>query len=392
MGRHLADKGRSQRGLVTVNGEVRLERRHYHGREAGTLTPVDALAELAQATVSLGVREMACRLNAGAKSFAKAAENLRRAAQVPMSGEKLRQVVEAEGQKVQAASAQRRLPVGWQAQECKTAAGPARVYVSSDGFTVPLVTDAEKRARRKQVRQERRRRGKKARALGTLKKGARQRYQEFKAVMFYDEAMDHRLVWVTRGNCQVLGRLMRRDGERIGFYGAAQRIGNIDGGPWARNQVQRRLKVTALGLDFYHLSQNAHQARRVIFGEENPAGLAAVGQWLHAVKHQGYPALWEQLVEQRRGLRAKAKRQALDRFMHYAADRRAMINYPQFLAQGWQIGSGPMESQCRVVPNRVKGPGKRWDADHAEELMALEALDQSDQWSAYWRLALSTLN
>jgi hypothetical protein len=61
--------------------------------------------------------------------------------------------------------------------------------------------------------------------------------------MFYDEAMDHRLVSVTRGNCQVLGRLMRRDGERIGFYGAQERIGNIDGGPWARNQVQRRLKV-----------------------------------------------------------------------------------------------------------------------------------------------------
>jgi hypothetical protein len=378
--------------MVTVNGEVRLERRHYHGREEGTVTPVDAAAELAQATVSLGVRELACRLNAGAKSFDRAAENLRRAAQVPMSGEKLRQVVETEGQKVQAASAQGRLLVGWQAQECQTQGGVARVYTSTDGFTAPLVTDAEKRARRKQVRQARRRRGKKARPLGTLKKGARQRYQEFKAVMFYDEEMDHRLVSVTRGNCQVLGRMMKRDADRIGFYGAGERIGNIDGGPWARNQIQRRLKVTALGLDFYHLSQNAHQARRGIFGEENPAGETAVGQWLHAVKHQGYEALWEELLEQRRGLRSKSKRQALDRFMNYVSDRRDMIRYPQFLAQGWQIGSGPMESQCRVVPDRVKGPGKRWDADHAEEVMALEALDQSNLWEPYWQLALATLN
>ena len=378
--------------MVTVNGEVRLKRRQYYGPESGACTPVDQVAELAQAAVSLGVREMACRLNAGAKSFVKAAQNLRRVGQVPLSGEKLRQVVEAEGQKVQLAAAQGRLEVGWQAQECRTDAGPARVYVSTDGFTVPLVTDAQKRARRKQVRRERRRRGKKARPLGDMKSGARQRYQEFKAVMFYDETMDHRLVSVTRGDCQVLGRMMKRDGERIGFYGAQERIGNIDGGPWARNQIERRLKVTALGLDFYHLSQNAHQARRVLFGEESPAGMAAVGQWLHTVKHQGYEALWEQLLEQRRGLRSKAKRQALDRFMHYAAQRREMIQYPQFLARGWQIGSGPMESQCRVVPDRVKGPGKRWDAAHAEEVMALEALDQSRLWGAYWRLALSTLN
>jgi hypothetical protein len=392
LGRPLADKGRRERGMVTINGEVRLERRRYHGPEEGTITPVDTLAELAQATVSLGVRELACRLNAGAKSFDKAAENLRRAAQVPLSREKLRQVVEAEGQKAQAASAQGRLEVGWQAQECQTETGVARVYTSTDGFTAPLVTDAEKRKRRKQVRQARRRRGKKARPLGTLRKGARQRYQEFKAVMFYDQTMDHRLVSVTRGNCQVLGRMMKRDADRIGFYGAGERIGNIDGGPWARNQVQRRLKVTALGLDFYHLSQNAHQARRVIFGEEDKAGEALVGQWLHTVKHQGYEALWEELSQHRRLLRSKSKRQALDRFMHYVSDRRDMIQYPQFLAQGWQIGSGPMESQCRVVPDRVKGPGKRWDADHAEEVMALEALDQSNLWPAYWRLALSTLN
>ena len=66
-----------------------------------------------------------------------------------------------------------------------------------------------------------------------------------------------------------------------------------------------------------------------------------------------------------------------------------MIRYPEFLAHGWQIGSGPMESQCRVVPDRVKGPGKRWDADNAEAVMALEALHQSRQWAALWQAALN---
>ncbi len=30
----------------------------------------------------------------------------------------------------------------------------------------------------------------------------------------------------------------------------------------------------------------------------------------------------------------------------------------------------------------------RWDADNAEALMALEALDQSGQWQDYWKLRL----
>ena len=30
---------------------------------------------------------------------------------------------------------------------------------------------------------------------------------------------------------------------------------------------------------------------------------------------------------------------------------------------------------------------QRWDSDHAEAVMMLEALEQSRQWSAYWKLA-----
>ena len=35
-------------------------------------------------------------------------------------------------------------------------------------------------------------------------------------------------------------------------------------------------------------------------------------------------------------------------------------------------------------PERGKGPGKRWDADNAEAVMAPECLDHSDLWRTYW--------
>jgi len=121
-------------------------------------------------------------------------------------------------------------------------------------------------------------------------------------------------------------------------------------------------------------------------GEQRAADL------LHTVKHEGYEPMRQKLMELRQQTRGKAKRKEVDRLIEYVSDRRQMIRYPEFLAKGWQIGSGPMESQCRVVPDRVKGPGKRWDTDNAQAIMALEAMYQSQQCAAYWKLAMSGSN
>lgn len=338
------DKGRSDHRILTVNGHVRLSRRHYHSPAEGTCTPSDALLDCVEATVSMGAREMCSRVNADSRSFDRAAQTLKRTAQLSLS---------------------------------------------SDGFMVPLITNAEKVARREKVVQKRRRCGKKRKPLPPRKRGTDQRYKEFKAVMFYDQTMDHRLVSVTSGNCDEAGRVMRRDAGRIQFGQADDRVGNIDGGPWIIAQIQkRRLPMTATGLDFYHLGENVHKARRSLFGEEDAAGTKLAGDLLHTAKHQGYEPFWEKLLEMRKQCRGICKRKAADGLLHYVSERRAMIQYPLFLAHGWQIGSGPMESQCRVVPDRVKGPGKRWDMANAEAVMAFESLHQSDQWAHFWKAAL----
>ncbi len=66
------------------------------------------------------------------------------------------------------------------------------------------------------------------------------------------------------------------------------------------------------------------------------------------------------------------------------AQREDMIAYDKFIAKGWDIGTGPMESMCKATTRRIKGPGMRWDAENAESLMAMEALYQSNLWDAWW--------
>ncbi|MCX7422154.1 MAG: hypothetical protein NT013_21790, partial [Planctomycetia bacterium] len=68
----------------------------------------------------------------------------------------------------------------------------------------------------------------------------------------------------------------------------------------------------------------------------------------------------------------------------YIVARREMINYPEFLTNGWQIGSGPTEARCKTSTARLKRPRARWNLDNAEYVSALSNLRDSNQWQPYW--------
>ena len=382
------NKGRQEFTVLTVNGRVCLRRRRWHSLADGTTAPLDAWIDIAEASISLGVREMACRLNGGASNFDKTAANLRRAAQVSLSGETLRQLVENEGKRVVRLERSGGLPIDWSARDCQTDTGKLRVYFGCDGVMVPMITDAEKQLRRRKIKNKRRRSGKKAAPLPPVRSGADQKYKEFKIVAYYDQDQDNRLVSGTRGNHKVAGRLMRRQGGRIHLDEADEKVGLVDGAPWIRNQIQRQnLPLDALGLDFYHLSEHVHKARREIYGED-AAGNDWASSLLHTFKHQGFDKAWEALMAWRSNQRGPRRRRVADQLTAYVCERREMICYPEFLAKKWQIGSGPTEATCKTLTARLKSSGKRWDSDNAEALMALEALSQSGQWQSFWQTQL----
>src|SRR5581483_1745404 len=117
-GRRLRNKGREPHTILTANDRIELQRTRWYDPAAGGVAPADTWLDVAEATVSLGARELACRLNQGARSFAKAADNLARAAQIRLSDELLRQVVEGEGRAVLAAQQTGRLTIPWTAADC----------------------------------------------------------------------------------------------------------------------------------------------------------------------------------------------------------------------------------------------------------------------------------
>jgi hypothetical protein len=362
---------------------VCLRRIRWHDSQAGSQTPLDGLLDEAEGAISEGVREMACRLNRGTVSFQQTAENLARAAHLQVSKETLRQLIEQEGQTVLKAQRRGELRPNWQASECRTDSGVTRVYLGMDGVMAPLITDVEKQKRRAAVRQKRQKSGRRCRPLPPRKQGADQHYKEFKLAVFYDERQERRYVCGTSGDHGVAGRMMQRMAVQIELERADEKIGNVDGSPWIRNEIEFYGLADALGLDYYHLRDNVQKTRLIVYGEQDPAGQAWRDEIMGLFYQQGYDAAWEKLVSWRSQWRG-AKRKEADRLLGYVAQRREMIRYPEFRRHGWQIGSGPTEAQCKATTQRLKGRGRRWNRVNAEAIMALDCLDSSDAWRQYW--------
>ncbi len=120
-GKNQHNKGRQDFTVLTINGRVRLRRRRWHSADEGSTAPLDAWLDTVESTISLGVREMACRLNGDGKNFDKAAANLNRTAQLALSGETLRRLVETEGKRVLQAQTSRvnMAAAGWSAADCR---------------------------------------------------------------------------------------------------------------------------------------------------------------------------------------------------------------------------------------------------------------------------------
>jgi hypothetical protein len=384
------NKGHQAVTYLTINGRVVIDRVVYWQSGRGTRIPADAFLGISSSRYSPGVRELSCREAMGG-SFRQAAEDLARVGQLEISAEMVRRIVEEEGRRVLQSQKDRELIPGWTAEDCRERPeDPSCVITGTDGVKVPMITEAEKQKRRAHRRQggkvssSRRQRGRK-------RQGSDQAYKEFKLVAFYDPSHQHQYVVGTSGDHRVLGRVMRREAGRLRLDLAEISYSVTDGADWIYRQYQIQLPMLLANvLDYYHLREHLILAARMVFGEGSPEGRTWRRSMSGCVIEKGPVELLGRIRELRQSLRSLVKRRALDALTHYIASRLAMLNYQEFLAQGYEIGSGPTESFCKTLTSRLKGSGMRWDKPNAEAIMALAAVRQSRLWKDYWKLQQAT--
>lgn len=71
-------------------------------------------------------------------------------------------------------------------------------------------------------------------------------------------------------------------------------------------------------------------------------------------------------------IRGRVVPAALTAVVRYFTNQKHRMDYPTYVAKGWAIGSGPVESACKtVIGQRMKGAGMRWSEHGADEVSHL---------------------
>jgi hypothetical protein len=367
---------------MTVNGVLQVQRTIYWHKTQGTAAPLDHWLGIVEERYSVGVREIACRLNLNA-AFVPASENLARAAQLCISHSALRELVEREGRRAAGAMGQGTFGPGWTAQECTD----QTLITGADGVMVPMVTEAQKRKRRAAEalkRQQAQRRSTAKR--GRPRSGSDGPYKEFKIVSFYDSDKTHLYAVGTCQDHAALGRLMRREASKLRIDQARHKYSVTDGAEWIARQYAIQLPMLEENiLDYYHLRDHVIAAAQVLYGE----GTAKAQAWREAMLgyawNQGSLVMLDRLANYLGRHRNGVKAEALRSLREYVAKRVNMTDYPSYRQLGYDCGSGPTESFCGTLTRRLKGRGMHWDKDNAESIMALGAVYYSNLWQRYWR-------
>jgi hypothetical protein len=354
----------------------------YWSPQQGTVIPVDQWLGLTEHRFSPGVREMCCR-EALHCPFEVASANLQRTAQLSLDGRTLREIVETQGRAVEAAQRSGVLPPAFTAAACTA----QTLITGTDGVMVPLVTEPQKQKRRATESAQRIAQGRSSTAsVGRPKQGSEGPYQEFKLVAFYDPDKSHCHVVGTAGDCEVAGGLMRREARRLRLSQAKVKYAVSDGAEWIASQYRQQLPMLDEHiLDYYHLREHVVQTSHVLYGEGTPKAAQWREEMMGWVWEQGSLVLLDRLGSYLRRHRTGPKHEALALLRDYVGKRVAMTDYPTFRRLGYDCGSGPTESLCGRLTDRLKGPGMRWDESNAEAMMALASLYHSGLWDTYWK-------
>jgi hypothetical protein len=353
------------RQYISSLGELAIERAYYHhGACHCGWVPLDEQLQLGASELSPLVQEMASYLGAW-MPFAQAAQYLARYQNIHISHD----VVNASTVRVGEVLAERQAQAVQQAWETHTLPAseaitpPQRLYVSADGIHHLLPTGEGKEVKVAAI------------------------YETAERVTAQGEVEIHaqQIDYVVAATGEDLAKAAYLRAVQRGVEQAAE-IGVLgDGANWIWNRVATmfpRRKTTEI-VDFFHASEYLWDAAREVWGTDD----AQIQTWCqaqcHTLKHEGAAAV-------RQALHALPPRKPATASMVvdaqvYFENQQARMDYPQYVANGWQIGSGSAESAVKqVVGVRMNQAGMRWNAEHAVAVAHVRATILSERWDAFW--------
>jgi hypothetical protein len=186
-----------------------------------------------------------------------------------------------------------------------------------------------------------------------------------------------------------LGLQMRRQGAQVGMDAADVWIALTDGGNGLEGFIDVNFPRAVKILDFQHGATHLAAFAKQFRPDTSERLLAA---WCHTLKHAGGAVMIRALERLDRKKMTEEVREGHDGLLGHLRKNVGRMDYPTYLRNGWQIGSGAVESACKTVVNqRLCLGGMRWGEEGSDAVAHLRALYRSDpdQWEAFWGYALA---
>ena len=357
--------------LLSLFGELRLAGSYYHCAACHTSQqPWDKTLRLGKHRVTPAAEE-AITLSGLLTSFGRASrQTLRKLTGIVVSESTVERVTEDAGKQLSECLARKQIigptkPWKWQ----RDARGQTCGYVSLDYVSVPQQGPG----------------------------GAKADSRMAAVALVYNPPSGHDEP-LPRGNDEVrylsgfyqlneLGSQLRRQAAQVGWDDLEQQLAISDAGNGLEDFQRKNFARAERILDFFHASEHMGRLAQALHPRDVDETKRQTGQWCHTLKHAGGVALrqqWEQLDP--RGWAADSQ-ETHRQELQYFRNHEHKMDYPRYVTNGWQIGSGPVESACkRVVTQRLKGAGMRWSERGSNAVCHLQALllSQTDCWDQFW--------
>lgn len=174
-----------------------------------------------------------------------------------------------------------------------------------------------------------------------------------------------------------VSELHRRGIETAGRVGAV-----VDGAEWCQHFIDLHQPNAVRILDFAHAAEYLSAIGQTVGSEGRVLEEADVARLRHALRHDGPEGV---LNELRALSAAHPTLLELPKRLAYLEKRVRQMAYPQFVAEGWPIGSGMVESANKlVVEDRLKGAGMHWAEANVNPMLALRNAICNERWSEAW--------
>jgi len=186
---------------------------------------------------------------------------------------------------------------------------------------------------------------------------------------------------------QTLGRQLHREALEVGWTAAEQQIAISDGGVGLEDFFRTYFPKAECILDFWHAKEYLVELAQAMYPSDEATRQSWTNEACHELKHAGGPAVRARLETLDVTSASADVRETHRRTVQYFRNHEHRMDYPRYVRNGWQIGSGPVESACKtVVGNRLKGGGMRWGPEGAAAVCHLRGLYLSESacWESFW--------